>query len=233
MDDRHPNPSRHGGPPLHYLAWFVALTPLFTTHISFMLAASLGHLDWCCPYGPDCYSISATGREWPEKLWFKFGMLPSALALILLWWRAARLHRLAATRLKITLKIMPVLGTFAALCLLLYTLALGEEGQAYRLVRRIGIILSFSLTYLTQLLLTRLLFDMRNLPGLEYIARWSKKLLTVMLVLLATGVLSVILDLSLGEGYDRFENAFEWSMAFMLSSYFAILAAMWRAHREQ
>lgn len=221
--------SESRGLPLAYLAWFVALAPFITTHVSYLVAASLGHLDWCFPYGEGCYSISSTGRQLPEKLWFKFGMIPSALAAMLLWWAAAFwIKQSAVTTLPKTLRILPILGTIATLFLMLYTVALGEEGDAYRLTRRIGIILSFSLTFMSQLLLLRLLSELASKSGFDYLAVWNKRLLVVLVVLLVTGILSVILSIVLGEAYKNIENGFEWTMALMLNSYFVLLALMWR-----
>lgn len=217
------------GLPLHYLAWFVALAPFITTHVSYLWAASLGHLDWCFPYAWDCTSISATGRQLPEKLWFKLGMLPSALAAMLLWWCATSwLKQIHTSRLRLTVVFMPVLGTLAALFLMLYTVALGEEGNAYRLTRRIGIILSFSLTFMAQLLLVRLLAELSNTNRFALLKVWYRRLLSVLLLLLFTGVLSVVLSMLLGEHYKKIENGFEWSMALMLNVFFVVLALMWR-----
>lgn len=123
---------------------------------------------------------------------------------------------------------MPVLGTLAALFLMLYTVALGEEGNAYRLTRRIGIILSFSLTFMAQLLLVRLLAELSNTNRFALLKVWYRRLLSVLLLLLFTGVLSVVLSMLLGEHYKKIENGFEWSMALMLNVFFVVLALMWR-----
>lgn len=221
--------SGNRGLPLHYLACFVAVAPFVTTHVSYLLAASLGHLEWCFPYGESCYSISATGRQLPEKLWFKFGMIPSALAAMLLWWSAAAWFRqLIGSALKNTLRFMPITGTIAALFLMLYTVALGEEGEAYRLTRRIGIIFSFALTFISQLLLTRLLLHLSGKPKFAFLARWCKRLMWILVLLLATGVLSVVLGYAMGDNYYKVENGFEWSLALMMNAFFLLLALMWR-----
>lgn len=210
---------------LHRLAWVTALLPLLTTHLSYLLSAWYGHVDWCVPYWDSCTSISATGRELPAKLWFKVGMIPGALCGLALWiltmdWR----RRAGPTAHPRSLRATPLVGGVAAVFLILYTGALGEEGEAYRDIRRTGVILAFALTYLAQLLTTRLLGELAQARGDAFMLRWYRMLLGLMVVLLTVGVLSVILDAMLGLRYDEIEDAFEWVMALLLNLWFAGLA---------
>jgi len=103
------------------LAWLAALLPFITIHVSYIVAASQGHVEWCIPYWDACSSISATGRQMPEKLWFKLGMLPAAGVTALLWWQLGR-----STEKK---GAMIILGILACVFLTIYTLALGVEGD--------------------------------------------------------------------------------------------------------
>lgn len=210
------------GLPLHALAWVCALLPFLTTHVSYLIAASYGHVEWCMPYWDSCTSISAAGRQMPEKLWFKLGMIPAAL-LTALYWRSmktwfdggeAAQHRRAITG-------MYILGVLAALFLILYTLALGEEGDTFRFIRRTGVILAFAFTFLSQLLCTHLFGQYaRETTNVPILVR-QQRLLTLLLSLLGVGIVSVILDAMLGEAYDQFEDGFEWVMALMLNLWFA------------
>lgn len=222
------------GVPLQYLAWIAALMPFITIHVSYLMAASFGHLEWCVPYWLDCYSISATGRALPEKIWFKFGMIPAALVAMTLWWSAAEWRRQTAeTQYKKSLAAMRWVGLVAALFLILYTIALGEEGSAYRTMRRTGVILAFSLTFISQLLLTRLIGELAELRGDQHFAIWHRRLMIIMVALLLTGLISVVLTYALGDMYHRMENGFEWTMALMLNTYFAALAIMWSREKAE
>ena len=206
--------------------------PFTTIHVSYFLAASFGHLEWCVPYWLDCYSISATGRALPEKIWFKLGMIPAALVTVTLWWSAAEWrHHTAATRYNKSLAAMRWIGLVAALFLILYTLALGEEGPTYRNLRRTGVILAFSLTFVSQLLLTRSIGELAKIRNDKYMGIWHQRLMTVTVVLLVTGLISVVLTYALGDTYHRMENAFEWTMALMLNAYFVGLAIMWSGEK--
>jgi hypothetical protein len=217
---------------LHYLAWAAALLPFITTHLSYLIAAGMGHVEWCVPYWESCTSISATGRQLPEKIWFKTGMIPAAMVTMLLWWCAADWRRRAApTDHHVGLIAMPLLGSIAAGSLILYTAALGEEGDAFRLIRRAGIVLSFALTFISQTLLTRLIGELAQLRADAWLQQRHRWLLALLLLLLATGVVSLILDGTLGPAYDRIEDAFEWIMALLLNFYFAMLASIWRRER--
>ena len=211
--------------PLHALirlAWVCALLPFVATHASYIIAASQGHVEWCIPYWDSCTSISATGRQMPEKLWFKLGMIPAAL-LTALFWR--NLHTWFATtpvaHLRRASSAMLVLGMLAAMFLVLYTLALGEEGETSRFIRRTGVILAFALTYLAQLLATHLFGQYARETTDHPLIIGQQRLMTLLLSLLGVGVVSVMLEGMLGEGYDRYEDGFEWIMALMLNLWFA------------
>jgi hypothetical protein len=226
----HERPVR--GLPLHWLALVAALLPFITTHVSYFIAAGMGHVEWCVPYWDSCTSISATGRQLPEKIWFKAGMIPAAMITMLLWWCAAAWRqRVAATNHPVALTVMPLLGSVAACSLVLYTAALGEEGDAFRLIRRAGIVISFALTFISQTLLTRVIGELAQLRADAWLQHSYRWLMMLLLLLLAIGVVSLILDGTLGADYDRFEDAFEWVMALLLNLYFVMLARIWRRER--
>lgn len=210
---------------LHSLAWAAAVLPFATIHISYLIAAAGGHVEWCIPYWDSCTSISAAGRQLPEKIWFKLGMFPAALVTGLLWWCLWRwLQQTAAGRLRVTGHSMLILGVLASGFLMLYTAALGEEGDSYQRLRRIGITLTFTFTFMAQLLCTRILGRLNpdNDPGPLRI--WHKRLVRLLSVLLLVGLGSVILDAWLGQGYDAMEDAVEWALALLLNAWFACLA---------
>jgi len=210
---------------LSLLAWCCALLPFLTIHVCYLVSASYGHVEWCVPHWDACTSISATGRQMPEKLLFKLGMIPSALLTAWLWWRIRQwlVTRLPGTPLSSTL----VPGLLAAFFLILYTLALGVEGDTYQGIRRIGVTLSFAFTFLAQLQCTRLFGKLaRASNASQSIIYWQKRLFWLLSCLLLTGLISVILDAWMGIAYDSLEDAFEWNMALMLQLWFAGAAVL-------
>lgn len=216
------------GIPIYTLAWTVALLPLVTIHVSYLIAASMDHVPWCVPYWDSCTSISATGRQLPEKIWFKLGMIPAALLSMCLWFLAYNWrNNLGPTRFVKTLHAMPVTGILAGLFLLLYTLALGVEGDTYRMLRRTGITLAFAFTFMAQLLLMRLIGEHAGHQEDYRLLRYCRWMLALIVVLLITGLASVVLDAMLGEGYESMEDAFEWNLALLLNAVFIVLALAW------
>lgn len=212
------------GLPLHHLAWAVALLPILTVHISYLLAASYGQVEWCVPYWDSCTSISATGRQMPAKFVFKMGMIPAALLTVVFWWGLWRWCQFVLAQ-KDTL-VMPILGSLAAVFLIQYTLALGEVGDGYRFLRRTGVVLTFALTFIAQVLFVRRLKSLSQ-KVLEYRV-WYLRMIRLLLLLLAIGMTSVMLDAVLGDAYDKIEDAFEWWMALFLNGFFILVAVMLR-----
>lgn len=205
------------------IALITGLLPLLCIHITYLVAASHGHVDWCNPYWDSCTSISATGRQLPEKLLFKFIMIPAGLVAILFWWIAQQwLQEIHQQRSN----AMQWLGSIAGLFLILYVVALGE-GREYQLLRRIGIILFFSLTFLAQLFF---LYQLGRIKTSLYwvernVFQWQK---TLAIILLGTGITTVVLDLVYAD-YDSIEDAFEWIMMLFIVAQFVSHYWLWRS----
>jgi len=218
-----PSQRNQQGLSLAVLMWAMAVLPLLTSHVSYVVAASFELAPWCNPYWDSCTSISATGRHMPAAFVFRFGMIPSALLAMTVWWCLWRWGRVMGIALS---PAMPLLGSIAGLCLICYTLALGEAGDSYRLLRRIGVVLAFALTFIAQLLLTRLIkrLSLRYPEG--SFRSFYHPMLGWQLLLLAVGILSVILDALMGDDYDHIEDAFEWWMALLLNGYFVLVARL-------
>jgi len=217
-----------GGLRLYPLALLTGLLPFLCVHLSYLLAAGAGHVPWCVPYWDSCTSISATGRELPEKLLFKLLMMPAAMLALGYWWAVRRWlqQTLAAGSPAVQL-----LGSIAAAFLMLYVVALGENSD-YRWARQSGIILFFSLSFLAHLCF--LLHSNKGLqqqgeaPAVRTIRqvwRWQWRLA---LLMLGIGVGSVLLDLWYAR-YDDIEDAVEWLLMLGLVAQFCSHAWLWRA----
>lgn len=68
---------------LRIIALLAATLPFFAVHLTWLLAASYGLVEWCNPYIDSCTSISATGRHAPASYVFRATMLPAAVVLAL------------------------------------------------------------------------------------------------------------------------------------------------------
>ncbi len=203
-------------------ALFTGLLPLVCVHLTYLLAASYGHVDWCVPYWDSCTSISATGRELPEKLLFKLLMLPASSCALGFWWVAGYWLRLTYGGVS---RAMLATGSIAALFLMLYVVALGE-GEAYRWARQTGIVLFFSLTYVAQLcFLVRMARMPHGNQAIHRVFRWQS---LAAILLLAIGILSVVLDAFYAD-YDSIEDAFEWVMMLFVALQFCSHYPLWKA----
>ena len=218
---------------------------LLASHGSWLLAVATGHLGWCIPYGPDCHSISATGRELPARLLFKPLLIAGATLLVLHWFLVARWLRglgVGGSRPP----RMAWLGAAGALCLIPYAAALGEGGDSALLLRRLGAVLGFSLSFLAQLLLVDALSrpapscrhdsvlatappttaaTVATLPwqrneGLLRLSWW------LVVAMLALGLASALL--APFAWHDRIDDGIEWWLALLLNLNLALTAPLWR-----
>lgn len=209
-----------GALPLWGLALAASLIPLVTIHMTYLVSAIEGHVPWCMPYWDSCTSISRTGRYGVSYFIFKGAMLPAALLGIMFWWLNARwLRRLGASGRGITW--LPWLGLVACLFLAAYTMALGHAGDTFRFIRRTGVILYFSLTFIAQLLLTAALL---TLPAWR---DWARRLMRVCQTALAIGILSVILTTFAYGLYSQIDDAFEWVLALLVNGHALAVAWLW------
>ncbi len=217
-------------PPVR-LAFATALLPLLAVHACYLLAASLGHVEWCIPYLDGCSSISKTGRRFPEYLLFKATMIPAALLMILYWRACGRWLQTLESVGSRSARSIPVLGLVSGGFLIVYTVALGHHGDEFRLLRRLGVILHFSTGYLAALLLTARVQDLWRSgrlqlpPGIVY-GLWA----CCSLVLLI-GLVHLVAE-ALDPAYDSWEDAVEWNVALFINLHYFLVARMWQVARS-
>ena len=214
-------PSRSLTLPLWGIALAASLIPLVTIHTTYLVSALEGHVPWCMPYWDSCTSISRTGRYGISYFIFKGAMLPAALLGVMFWWLNARWLRSLGAQGR-GIGWLPWLGLVACVCLAAYTLALGHEGDGFRFIRRTGVILYFSLTFIAQLLLTA------SLLKVAAWASWARRLLRVCQTALGIGILSVILTTVAYELYSQIDDAFEWVLALLVNGHALAVAWLWR-----
>lgn len=210
------------GAPLWPLPLANALLVLMAAHVSFLVAVASGHLAWCFPYGPDCVSISATGRELPARLIFKPALILGAAGILAYWILMARWLRLQGVA-GVRPAAMAWLGGAGALCLIPYAAALGEGGDTALLLRRLGAVLGFSLNYLAQLLLTA---ELRRGPAAR--REWAglgRGLWRLVVGMLALGLASALLTPF--AWHERIDDGIEWILALMLNLHMGLSSRLW------
>lgn len=209
---------------LWWLALAAGLIPLLTIHTTFAVSVLEGYVSLCMPYWDSCTSISRTGRHGTSYFIFKGTMLPAAVLGVLFWWLNGRWLRQLGVHTRGVLWL-PWLGLIACLALGVYTLALGHAGDGFHLMRRIGVVLYFSLTFICQLLIS---------AGLRSHPLWrhtGSRLLNLCQLTLAVGILSVILNGVVPDFYSRKDDAFEWILALLINLHALWLAWLWRKSR--
>lgn len=204
-------------------AYLCAFAPIISVHLTLALAMSFDNLSTCIPYWSHCHSISATGRQYPEFFFFKGLMIPVAILMLGYW----LLMRAWLTRLQLMNRQAQVLVTFgvvACIALIIYCVTLGAVGEPYALARRIGVVLFFALTSFAHLLL---LARLSKSCYLKQISDFPIRALNVMCIfLLVIGIFSAFLGF-LWQGYEDWDNAFEWWFALLMMSQFYLVGRIW------
>jgi hypothetical protein len=211
---------------IRIVALLAALVPFVAVHLTWLVAASHGLVEWCNPYIHDCTSISATGRHPPASFLFRASMLPAAVLFAGYWWVNHAWMATLAGRKTATNRWMLGLGLLASLGLILYVTVLGEAGDAWARQRRIGTVLFFSFTFLCQLLLVaQLKAQSGRLPQVQGLVQGMWRLC---IALLTIGLLTVILEAWNRPLYKSMDNSFEWVLTLLLQVNFFLGYLVWR-----
>lgn len=203
--------------------WAAAL-PLVTVNVCYLIAVMLDHLPACIPYVTGCTSISSTGRIAPESLFFRAGMLPTALILMFFWFRCATFLRLGGQS-GARLIVLRVLGVATALSLMIYALTLGFENDSYPQWRRAGIVGFVLTTFAAQALLIAFYRPMR-FAATEHLWRW------LVVLWMALPGLDIASELAKWIGAPRHfaNNWVVWNAFIVVGVYYAVVARIWRHH---
>jgi hypothetical protein len=213
--------------PLYLVPLLVALLPIIGINVSYLIAASVGHVPWCNPYLDGCTSVSATGRYPPEAFVFRATAIPQAVLLMLFWPLAIGwLRQLGDTARGVHTAIL-VLGVTAGVFLIVYATVLGEVGQHYRLQRQLGATVFFSFNFLAQLILTQRVIALGRNEHAGLAVKYTRGLLAPCIAMFALGLLSVIWQLFWGD-YDRVEDAIEWVFAILVALWFVPAFLAWK-----
>lgn len=202
------------------------LLALFTIHVCYLIAAAQGHVPWCLPWIDSCTSISATGRQLPEKLVFKPLMMLSALLAGITFWLAARWLVARGDEARRTQRVITACGVVATMCIAVYTGALGEAGDQAKLLRKLGVTLGFALVFLGELLVLARVAALRAANPANVASGPYRLMFVLMALFVVLGVTSVLLS-AVYSGYDRVDDAFEWTFALLLNGYLLALARLW------
>jgi hypothetical protein len=179
-------------PPLWLLPLIAGLLPFVAAVAALVLAIQAGQFPACVPLIDGCVSVSRAGRyDLPNHV-FRALVLPAAVLQALTWLVChAWLRRLGIAKAP-GLRALPWLGIIAGVFLILYGTFLGTEGEAYRWMRRYGVIVYFGFTYLAMLITGSALWYARH-------SRLGPPILALCVLILAIGLAQVFVPPFLGD----------------------------------
>ena len=212
---------------LNSIPLVTALLPAAAVHVCYLLAAHLGHLSWCFPYFPDCVSISATGRHSPESFVFRAAIIPTAVFMVIYWKLAMEWLKTLGTEKPLLNRCMLWLGVAAGLGLFVYASVLGEVGEAYRLQRRLGMILFYILAFLAQALMCVQIAALARTQVTQVPAPIVRSLLGISGAVAIGGAAS-LLSWAFYDDYRRYEDAFEWGITLLIMAHPLVIYFAWR-----
>jgi hypothetical protein len=212
---------------LSWLALVTGLAPLLVVHIAFFGSVLGEYVPLCNPYLDGCASISASGRHGFSYVFFKVGMIPAAFLLAAFWLVCWRWLLQLGEDSSAMLCVMIFSGVISAVFLILYTIYLGSRGEFYQFMRRTGVVVYFSFSYLAQLVLLARLqkLQQRRLVLLPPYILQGK--LIIVSGLMVFGLASIPVGNFIADK-DRLENIVEWWFALTMVSYYFFTWQAWR-----
>ena len=209
------------------------LLPAIAAMAALWLSIALDLIPPCNPFFDGCVSISRAARHDLPNHVFRALVLPAAVLQALTWMLCAAWLRGLTADARAWLRVLPWLGVLAGACLVLYGTFLGTEGQAYRWMRRYGVIFYFGFTYLCMLIASGALWRLSRSGTIALPARLDRLLVALCVVTLAIGLIQVFVPPLLGgpDLKNRLENMLEWYVALAFTLFFLALAWIWRHTR--
>ena len=219
--------------PLWTLPLAAGLLPAVAALTALWLSIELGLVPACNPLLDGCVSISRAARyELPNHI-FRALILPAAVLQVLTWLLCTAWLREMEADSRRAVRVLPWLGVAAGISLVLYGTFLGTEGEAYRWMRRHGVILYFGFTYLCMLIASGTILRLTRARALAVPARPDQFLLGLCAVTLLLGLAQLFVT-SVLEAEDlknRLENLLEWYAALAFTLFFLALTWLWRHTR--
>lgn len=208
------------------------LLPFAATALAFWISVTQESIAACNPFVEGCVSISRAARHGLANHVFRALVLPAAVLQGLTWLLCVPWLRGLGAQGR-SLKGLAWLGAVAAVFLVLYGTFLGTEGEAYRWMRRYGIVGYFGGTFLCMLVAGGHLRHLAAEAGGRLPARVGGLLLAMLALLLAMGLANVFVPQFVGDGdfKNRLENVLEWHAGALFTAWFLVLAWLWRRTR--
>lgn len=209
--------------PVRYIAITVALLPFLAANLSYIFSASQGFVEWCNPYLDGCTSISRAGRHGIAYFVFKGLMIPAAVLMMVYWYINYQWLTFMQSRYKKVQRLILVMGFIAPLGLIVYSCVLGSVGDVYFTLRRIGVIIYFSLTFFAQLLLTYCVSKLDNIS----LRSAYRVYFLICLAMWGLGLVHLAFEILRPE-FDTIDDIIEWNFALLTTLFYLSSYWIWR-----
>ena len=207
------------------LAITAAILPFVTFNTTYLIASSLGHVPACFTYLEGCTSVSSTGRQLPETILFKTGVLTLAIVLAVHWRRAANyLQPLGLS--SGGARALRIIAYISAIALSIYAITLGLPDEQFGTLRRIGTHgFAFS-SWILQITFV-VLYRPCRIAATQGTWRW---LAVICSALLVVGITSELAK-AFGTPKKMTNNIAAWNAFLVLTAFYAVLARHWWHHQ--
>jgi hypothetical protein len=217
VSDRPASPAN--GWPAWPLPLLAGLLPFVGTVLAYTLSVRLGLIESCNPFLDGCVSISRAARHGLPNHLFRALLLPAAALQALCWMLCVAWLRTRGVVTTRKLRALPWIGMAAAVFLVLYGTFLGTEGDAYRWMRRYGVVMYFAGTCVAMLIVSDVVR--------------SRSLLALCAALPLLGLASAFGPLFQASEAQRaaLQNSMEWFGGLIFTLFFFAIAWSWRVSR--
>ena len=200
---------------LRVLALICFILPISTVIISYIASVQFNLVESCIPFFEGCTSISRVGRNFPVKIFFKPMMYLYAIFLFLYWYRF--LEKLKNFEIKE--KKFYLFAFFSVVFLILYITFLGE-GKIYNFFRRVGIYVYIFLIVISQFLISKKLYLIREKINKNFIIKFIKINYFLSLLLVLSGLILLPLLLIKIDNFPQIKNIISWNYFTLIQLYF-------------
>ena len=200
---------------LRVLALICFILPISTVIISYIASVQLNLVESCMPFFEGCTSISRAGRSFPVKIFFKPMMYLYAIFLFLYWYKF--LEKLKNFEVKE--KKFYLFAFFSVIFLILYITFLGE-GKFYNFFRRVGIYIYIFLIVISQFLISKKLYLIREKINKNFIIKFIKINYFLTLLLVLSGIILLPFLLIKIDNFPQIKNIISWNYFTLIQLYF-------------
>ena len=200
---------------LRVLALICFILPTSTVIISYIVSVQFNLVESCIPFFEGCTSISRVGRNLPVIIFFKPTMYLYAFFLFLYWYKF--LEKLKNFEVKE--KKYYLLAFFSVVFLILYITFLGE-GKIYNFFRRVGIYIYIFLIVISQFLISKKLYLIREKINKNFIIKFIKINYFLTLLLVLSGLILLPLLLIKIDNFPQIKNIISWNYFTLIQLYF-------------